>query len=145
MHYHLRHAGKHNNYKAKLVAILIRLYFIKTEKLGSTLFTLDANNHTAIKSFTLDLIHLGQTIIPSIIHMASKICEKHYSQWYLLVIYWIAGHSGIVGNEKADKKAKHVAKGTTSNKKLLSSLLYYKLTINSITLKISYNAKMNEN
>ena len=145
LHYHLGHADEHNNYEAELVAILMGLHLIKTEKSGSTSFALGADNHAAIKSFTSDLIHSGQAIASNIIRLASTIRNKHRSQKYSLVIRWTAGHSGIAGNEKADKEAKRAAEGITSDKKLLPPLLRRKLTINSAALKTSYDTKMKEN
>ena len=87
LHYHLGPASKHNNYEAELVAILMGLRLIKTEKSGSTSFALGADNHAAIKSFTLDLVHSGQDIATNIIRLASKIREKRKSHKYSLVIF----------------------------------------------------------
>src|SRR5882724_1127351 len=36
-----------------------------------------------------------------------------------IVIRWTLGHKGILGNERADEEAKWVAKGESSNKRLL--------------------------
>ena len=50
----------------------------------------------------------------------------------------MAGHIGIAGNELADKEAKCAAGGTTSDKKLLPSLLCRKLTLNFTALKTNH-------
>jgi hypothetical protein len=63
---------------------------------------------------------------------------------YLLTLRWTAGHSGIEGNERADKAAKATAGGTTTDKKLLPPFLHHQLTINPTALKRKHNKTIKE-
>jgi hypothetical protein len=61
----------------------------------------------------------------------------------LLTLRW-TGHSGIVGNKRADKEAKAAAVGASTDKRLLPSLLCHKLTINPAALKRKHDKSIKE-
>jgi hypothetical protein len=54
---------------------------------------------------------------------------------YGLTIRWTAGHSGIVGNERADSEAEKAASGQNSNIKHLPAYLRKPLLINPAAIK----------
>jgi hypothetical protein len=57
---------------------------------------------------------------------------------YKLTIRWMAGHSGIVGNKRADSKAKKAASRKHSDIKHLPVYLRKPLPINPAALKRSH-------
>jgi ribonuclease HI len=145
LHYHLGRADQHNNYEAELSAILLGLHLIKTEKAGNTSFALGADNQAALKAIKSDLIQSGQHIIEGVLRTVLAIRNKRNAAKYSLTFRWTAGHVGIAGNELADKEAKCAANGTSSDKKLLPTLLRRKLKINSAALKTDHHEKIMKN
>ena len=63
-------------------------------------------------TLTSDRTQPGQKITLKLLEMARRIRKKRGKAKYSLTVRWTAGHSGIKGNEKADKEAKFVAAGT---------------------------------
>jgi ribonuclease HI len=73
LHYHLGSTKEHDNYEAELVAILMGLHLINTEKSGNVSFALGVDNHAAIKALTSNLTHSGQNVALMTIKLASTI------------------------------------------------------------------------
>ncbi len=74
--------------------------------------------------------------------MAKHLKKKRWKSKAVLTIRWTAGHEGLEGNELADKEAKEVAKGHTSETELLPSYLRKPLLINPSAIKAAHNAKL---
>ena len=86
LHYHLGLTKEHDNYEAKLAAILLGLHLIKTEKHGNTSFVLRLDNQVAIKALTSNLIQSEQSIALNNIKLATKIHDQHKDKNYLLMV-----------------------------------------------------------
>jgi hypothetical protein len=76
LHHHLSSTKEHDNYEAELVAILMGLHLINTEKSGNVSFALGVDNHAAIKALTSDLTHSGQNVALMTIKLASTIRNR---------------------------------------------------------------------
>ena len=86
LHYHLGLTKEHDNYEAKLAAILLGLHLIKTEKCGNTSFVLRLDNQVAIKALTSNLIQSEQSIALNNIKLATIIYDQHKDKNYLLMV-----------------------------------------------------------
>ena len=139
LHYHLGSDVEHTIQEAELTGLLLGMHLIKTENKGNTSYALGTDNQAAIKTLTTDLVTLGQHIALNFLKTATTVQKKRGTGKYVLMLRWTAGHSGIDGNEKADKEAKAAAAGTTTEKSLLPPLLRRKLTINPTALKRKHN------
>jgi ribonuclease HI len=144
LHYHLGSKSKHTTSEAELVGLLLGLHLIKTEKKGNTSFALGTDDKEAIKTLTSDLTQTGQKIATETIKTISQIQRQRNSTRYSLTLRWTAGHTGIQGNDAADREAKKAARGTTSDKNLLPHLLKRGLTTNSTASRKSLNKTINE-
>jgi ribonuclease HI len=144
LHFCLGNDTEHTVQEAELVGLLLGVHLIKTEKKGNTTFALGTDNQAAIKALSTDLVQPGQKIALKLLETARSIHKKRGTAKYSLTVRWTAGHSGIKGNEKADKEAKLAAAGATSNKKLLPPLLRRKLTANPAALKRKRNKTIKE-
>jgi hypothetical protein len=74
--------------------------------------------------------------------MAELLKKKRQRSKATLTIHWTAGHEGIEGNKLADKEAKEVAKGHTSEAELLPLYLRKLLMINTSAIKAAHNTKL---
>jgi ribonuclease HI len=142
LHFHLGSDTEHTIQEAELVGLLLGVHLIKTEKKGNISFALGTDNQGAIKTLKTDLAQPGQKIALCLLETARNIQKKREKSAYSLMVRWTAGHSGIPGNEKADKEAKTAAEGLTTNKKHLPPLLRRKLTVNPTALKRKYNKSL---
>ena len=143
LHYHIGSKTEHTTSEAEMVGLLMGLHLIKTEKAGNTSFALGTDDKEAIRSLTSDLTQPGQKIATEAIKIASQTQRQRNSSRYSITLRWTAGHTGIQGNNKADREAKKAARGTTSDKKLLPHLLKRKLTTNPAAVKKNLNKVIN--
>jgi ribonuclease HI len=142
LHFCLGSDTEHTVQEAELVGLLLGVHLIKTEQKGKTSFALGTDNQAAIKTLTTDLVQSGQKIAIKLLETARSIQKKRGTTQYSLMVRWTAGHSGIQGNEKADRAAKTAAAGFTSDKKQLPPFLRRKLTINPAALKRKFNKEI---
>jgi ribonuclease HI len=141
---HLGEASHHTVYEAELAGILLGLHLIKTEKKSRVKCVIEADNQAAVQALRTDLTGPGQHIAAECQKLAKQINKSKKSRNFKLTICWTAGHSGISGNEKADKEAKSAAEGATSDAAALSRYLR-KPTKKSISaLKQKHNDKAKE-
>jgi ribonuclease HI len=144
LHYHLGSDAEHTVQEAELVGLMLGIHLIQTEKKGRTSFALGTDNQAAIKTLTTDLATSGQKIALNFLKTAASLRKHRGATKYLLTLRWTAGHTGIIGNERADTEAKAAAAGTTTDKSLLPSFLRRKLTINPAALKRKHNKTIKE-
>jgi ribonuclease HI len=142
LHIHLGSKSKHTVHKAELAGILLGIHLISTEKHGSTLCVIGVDNQAAMRAFQLDLRSPGHHIAKEIIRTANQIQKRRRKSQYSLTLRWTAGHEGIKGNEAADKEAKAVAEGRSSDKKFLPSYLRKALLMNPSAIKRAYQDKL---
>jgi ribonuclease HI len=144
LHYHLGSDAEHTVQEAELVGLLLGMHLIKTENKGKTSFALGTDNQGALKTLKTDLRQPGQKLALKCLDTAMKMRKKRGKDKYSLTLRWTAGHTGIKGNEKADREAKIAAAGHTSEKSHLPPLLRRKLTINPTALIRKYNKDAKE-
>ena len=144
LHYHLGSDATHNIQEAEMVGLLLGMHLIKTETAGNASVALGTDNQAAIKTLQTNLIQPNQKIALAVLETAASTQKRRGTYRYSLTLRWTAGHSGIEGNEKADRAAKAAAGGTTSDKHLLPSLLRRELTSNPSALNGKRNEKIKE-
>jgi len=145
LHYHLRSDKEHTVHEAESVGILLGLHILSSRKSKKVLAAIRVNNQAAIKAFTSDLRNPGHHLIREALRIASKISKerkKGGKNKHMLTIRWTAGHKRIEGNELADREAKEVAKGHTSDTKLLPRYLRKPVLTNSSTVKKAHNESL---
>jgi ribonuclease HI len=142
------HLGKdehHTVYEAELVGILLGLHLIKTErKCRRVKCVVSADNQAAVQALRTELTRPGQHLAAEILIAAEQILNSKKSRDFGLTFRWIAGHSGITGNEKADKEAKLAAEGNSSDKPDLPRYLRKPLQKSISAIKQKYNLTINE-
>jgi ribonuclease HI len=145
LYYHLRLDEEHTVHKVELVGILLRLHILSSRKSKKVLAAIRVDNQAAIKAFTSDLRNPGHHLIREALRIASKIGKerkKGGKNKHTLTIRWTAGHERIEGNELADREAKEVAKGHTSDTKLLPRYLRKPILTNSFAVKKAHNESL---
>ncbi len=145
LHYHLRSDEEHTVHEAKAVGILLGMHILNSRKRKKVSAAISVDNQAAIKAFTLDLRNPGHHLTREALRIASKISKDKKKMGKgkdALTIRWMAGHEGIEGNELVDREAKEVAKGHTSDMKLLPSYLRKPMLINSSAVKKMHNESL---
>ena len=135
LHYHLGPSLQHTVHEAELVGLLLGLHLIKTERRGRTSFVVGADNQAALSALNSVKSTTGQYLADEIIESAASIKKQRNSNNYSLTFRWTAGHVGIKGNEEVDSEAKKTAKGLSSDKKDLPTLLRKPLKHNKVALR----------
>ncbi|KAF8555953.1 hypothetical protein OG21DRAFT_1410043 [Imleria badia] len=67
------------------------------------------DNQATIKSGDIFTTKPGHYLINSLHRIIQAICKKHQCNKKDITLHWIAGHSDIPGNTKADEEAKKAA------------------------------------
>ena len=145
LYYHLGSDEEHMVHEVESVGILLRLHILSSRKSKKASAIIGVDNQAAIKAFTSDLRNPGHHLTREALCIASKISKerkKGGKNKHALTIRWMAGHKGIEGNELADREAKEVAKGRTSDMKLLPCYLRKPILTNSSTVKKAHNESL---
>jgi ribonuclease HI len=133
--------SQHTVYEAELVGILLGLHLIKTERRCRVECVLGADNQAAIHALHSELTNPGQYLAAECLRTIAQIRRTRKSHKFKLTVRWMAGHSGIKGNEKVDKEAKRAAEGHASDKANLPSFLRKQLKISTSAVKQKYNER----
>jgi ribonuclease HI len=133
--------NQHTVYEAELVGMLMGLYLIKTERKCRVKCVLGVDNQAAIQALNSELTNPGQYIAAECLKLVDQINQSKRSRKFKLTVRWMAGHSGIKGNEKADKEAKRAAEGHVSDKADLPPFLRKPLKVSTSATKQRYNEK----
>jgi ribonuclease HI len=141
---HLGEASHHTVYEAELAGILLGLHLIKNERRSRVKCIIGADNQAAVQALRTDLTGPGQHIAAECRKLAKLINKTKRSRNFKLTIRWTAGHSGIPGNEKADKEAKDAAGGASSNAADLPRYLRKPVKKSISALKQKHNDKAKE-
>ena len=103
--------------------------------------TIAINNQAAIKTVTSFHSTPGQQIIDFFLSQMLELTSQH--QGIPFQIYWIPGHKGIPGNEKADKLAKLAAKQQSELSPIMPAILRSPLP-HSTTARKTAHAKQSK-
>ncbi|KAI9430296.1 hypothetical protein BJY52DRAFT_1351176 [Lactarius psammicola] len=140
LHCHLGSTEKHTVFEAELTGILLGLQLIKNHEERNKTFALGVDNQAAIKALASKLNKSGHYLAAEALNAAARL-KKTKGKKYALTIRWVAGHSEIPGNEKADEEAKKAAEGTTSEAAKLPAILRKDIKINRSAAKQHSNTK----
>ena len=134
LHYYLGSDKQHTVHKAENIDILFAMHLILTEKSRNCTFVINTNNQVAIEVFNSNLKSPAHHISKEALHLGNMISKCSRGQNFMLTLCWSAGHTGIPGNELADKEAKKATQGTTLDKNLLPPYLRCDLLTNPFTV-----------
>lgn len=96
---------RHTAYEAELAAIRLALELASTLPDDVTKCTIHTDNQTAIRALTSPpRARPGQDLILDINLYAARL--RHRRPSLAITLFWIPGHENILGNERADKRAK---------------------------------------
>jgi hypothetical protein len=96
------------------------------------------DNQAAIRVFDSDLRRPRHHLAREFLKITNRIQKRKNRRGCRLTIRWTAGHSGIMGNERADSEAKKAASGKHSEIKHLPTYLRKPLLISPVALKRSH-------
>jgi ribonuclease HI len=139
---HLGTTDQHTVYEAELVGMIMGLYLIKTEPRGKVKCSLSMDNQAALVAIKLEMNKSGQHLAANILQLAKQLLEWKGSSRFSLMFRWSAGHVGIAGNEDADKQAKAVADGESSDKMTLPPCLRKKIGYRVSAIQQTHNANL---
>jgi ribonuclease HI len=138
LHFHLGPEAEHTVHEAELVGLLLAIHLISTEKRAAKTCSIAVDNQAAIRAFDSDMRRPGHHLAREVLKIANRMQKRKNMRGYKLTIRWTAGHSGIMGNERADSEAKKAASGKHTENKHLPVYLRKPLPINPAALKRSH-------
>ena len=140
---YMGNVNQHTVYEAEQVGLIMGLHLLATEKKGGKKCAIGLDNQAVINSLQTELTNPGHHLAAEALRLATNLNNKRGKK-YSLTIRWTARHSGIKGNEKADKEAKNAVAGQSSDKKLLPKYLRKKLKRSVSALRQANNVERNE-
>ena len=130
LHFHLGPDTEHTVHKAELIGTILALHLIKTEKDKKASFSIGIDNQAALEAYHSSMRKPAHHVAREALRLSNMLKKQTRGKNFSLKLRWTAGHTGIPGNELADKEAKRAAQGLSSNKNDLPKYLRRTLTIN---------------
>ena len=130
LHFHLGPDTKHTVHEVELIGNILALHLIKTEKDKKASFSIGIDNQAALEAYHSSMRKLAHNTAREALRLGNMLKKQTHSKNFSLTLCWTAGHTGIPGNELADKEAKRATQGLSSNKSDLPKYLRRALTTN---------------
>jgi hypothetical protein len=122
--------------------MIMGLYLIKTEPRGKVKCSLSVDNQATLVAIKSEMNKSGQHLTANILQLAKQLLKRKGSSRFSLMFRWSAGHVGITSNKDADKQAKAVADGESSDKMTLPPCLHKKIGYSVSTIRQACNADL---
>ena len=133
---HLGSRLRHINQEGEMVGILLAVWLIhSTPGTAGKRVTIYTDSRTVLQGVDRPNATAGQYLLREIRRAVNGSLAK-------ITLRWISSHSGVKGNEKADRLAKEAAAGRSSLKDELPPLLRTKLLISAAAAKQAYVDKL---
>lgn len=111
--FHLGSEADHTSYEAELVGALMATHLAATVPPNSRV-SIYVDNQATLKAITSPPEGPGAHIITALIDSMKGITSRRPTLAKRITFRWISSHSGVEGNETADRLAKEAAAGKTS-------------------------------
>ena len=115
LHYHLGPFKQHTIYKAEAVGLILATKLLLDELDVYKPVSIFINNQAAIKSSDIFQTRPGHYLIDNFCASIKQIKKIHHLHAQDIILWWIPGHNGIEGNEKADSEAQLTSEGPEHN------------------------------
>ena len=125
LRYHLGPSTEHTVYEAEIVATILGVELLRTERQLVRRASIALDNTAAISASTLRTSAPGRYLTDIFHAHVKKLKDAHPG--LRLTLRWVPGHEGVAGNEAADKAAKEAAAGRSSATKELPKELRKRL------------------
>ena len=113
-HFHLGPEMEHTVHKVELIGTILALHLIKTKKNKKVNISIGIDNQAVLKVYHSSMKKPAHSVAREVLHLSNMLKKRTRSKGYSLTLRWTAGHKGIPGNELADKEAKRVVEGLSS-------------------------------
>ncbi|KAF9234671.1 hypothetical protein BU15DRAFT_52337 [Melanogaster broomeanus] len=124
LRFHLGSADDHTVYEAEAVGLTLAAKLIATEPNMPFPVSIFVDNQATIKSGEIFTTKPGHYILDKLRRMLAKIQNDHSRGKEDIVLRWISGHEGVIGNERADEEAKEAAKSPRNTSARMKLPLY---------------------
>jgi len=134
--YHLGDAMEHTSYDAEATGGILAMWILKTlNTKPDDKIRVYTDSQALIKAIKFPKAKSGQTLLTEFIALARQIPGR-------IRLSWISGHTDVPGNEAADAAAKDAARGTSSKKATLPTLLRRRILTSASAEKQAYHEEL---
>jgi ribonuclease HI len=143
LHYHLGPETDHITYKAEIVGDLlsVKLAAAIPPNKTATIFT---DNQSVLQASKFPKLAAGKYLLQELNRAYLKIRNNGTAQQRCIQFRWISAHSGVEGNELADREAKEAARGNSSRARDLPTLLNKPLPTSSSAVRCNLQRSIKE-
>ena len=133
---------------AKAVKCILALWLLKDEnQLSISPISIYTDSQSFVQSFKYQRARPGSYIsdffMKTAVQITKGVCPDILT--HRVKLRWIAAHSNVTGNERADREAREVAKGRSSPCTSLPKLLKSQLPLNADLVKENFKARLMDN
>ena len=114
LRYYLGPEDEHTVYEAEVVGLTLAIQLLATEQAPKYPASIFADNQAAIRVAEQQDARGSQFLARQFTRMTKRLAKTNRDN-FQLTLRWIPGHSGVEGNETADREAKKASEGSQSN------------------------------
>jgi ribonuclease HI len=139
--YHLGKTTDHIGYEAEVIGLTLAIHQIaELPHRGAT--SIYTDNQAGLKAINTPPDGAAGYLIQNIVKQMKDLRERRPIFARNITFRWISAHSGVPGNELADREAKRAAEGHSSRRNLLPTLLRKPLPKSATAVKRVFREKI---
>jgi ribonuclease HI len=143
LRYHLGSSENHGTYEVEIVGDLLSIKLAEAVPPNKSI-AIFTDNQSVLQASKYPSTNSGKQLLQELNWAYAKLRNRGGRQRQCISFKWISAHSGVEGNESADKEAKEAVKGSSSSRASLPNYLRKPLPRSRTAVKCSLQQEIKD-